>query len=430
MIRATIYVSFDLWRTLAGIIHKILCRERMWDAAATLLANENFNKEEFMTATTHGNDGNANGATLCMALELGEAHWEVAFTTGFGQKVLQRRVEARATQELLEKVELAREVFGLEADCRVESCYEAGREGFWLHRFLQAQGIGNRVVDSSSIEVQRRRRRVKTDRVDLESLLDLLLRELAGSRKQVWSMVRVPSVQEEDRRHLHRELQSAKRERVRVTNRIRGLLACHGLRLEPRRDVARQLEELRQWDGRPLPPGLRARLAREWERVQFHTQMIRRLEAERRRLLSQEREEASLEQVRQLLQLQGIGINSAWLYVMEFFGWRQFRNGKQVGALCGLTPMPFQSGQSDREQGISKAGNRHMRSMAIEIAWAWLRFQPESELSKWYQRRFGRGSKRLRKIGIVALARKLLIALWRFLETGALPEGALLKAEV
>jgi transposase len=168
-----------------------------------------------------------------------------------------------------------------------------------------------------------------------------------------------------------------------------------------------QLARLRQWDGTALPRG-QARLDREWERVSFYNALIARLEAGRGEQLRTSSDPV-VKQVRQLNELKGIGINSAWLYGMEFFGWRQFRNGKQVGALSGLAPTPFQSGESEREQGISKAGNRHVRAMAIEIAWGWLRFQPQSELAKWYERRFGSGSKRLRKIGIVALARKLLI---------------------
>jgi transposase len=199
--------------------------------------------------------------------------------------------------------------------------------------------------------------------------------------------------------------------------------------LDLKKDVPTQLAALRQWDGTALPAGLKARLAREWERVHFFDALIERLEAERRELVRTSSDPV-MQQVAKLNALRGIGMNSAWLYAMEFFGWRQFRNGKQVGALAGFAPTPFQSGESEREQGMSKAGNRHVRAMAIEIGWGWLRFQPQSGLTKWYERRFGHGSRRLRKIGIVALARKLLIALWRYLETGVPPEGALLKADV
>jgi transposase len=210
---------------------------------------------------------------------------------------------------------------------------------------------------------------------------------------------------------------------------MQGLLASHGVRVARQGDVPAQLSQMRQWDGSPLPPALRARLEREWQQVIFLTAQIESLEAERRQLLHTSVEPV-VEQVRQLHTLRGIGTNSTWLYVMEFFAWREFRNRKQVGALAGLTPTPHQSGQSCHELGIATAGNRHIRAMAIEMAWGWLRFQPESALSRWYQERVGQGSTRVRKIGIVALARKRLIARWRFLETGVLPQGALCQSQV
>ena len=382
-----------------------------------------------MTATTRSFDPTALRNTLCVSFELGEGTWKLTFSPGFGENVVRRTVTSRDCEAVLHTITATKDHFGLPGEARVVSCYEAGRDGFWLHRFLASHGIENLVVDSSSIEVSRRRRYAKTDRLDGESLLDLLLRHLAGSRKKVWSVVRVPTLEQEDRRHLHRELQSAKRDRTRVTNRMKGLLANQGLTLDLKQDVPAQLAALRQWDGSPLAAGLRARLAREWERVQFYTGLIERLEAERRALL-REAKDSVIEKALQLNCLRGIGVNSAWLYVMELFGWRELRNRREVGAIVGLTPTPNESGQQERERGMSKAGNRHVRAMAIEIAWGWLRFQPNSELSKWYQRRFGSGSKRVRKIGIVALARKLMIELWRFLETGVIPEGAELKTDV
>jgi transposase len=339
----------------------------------------------------------------------------------------ERTIPAGALDMLQQEITRAKQRFGLPADAGVVSCYEAGRDGFWLHRYLVAQGVTNHVIDSASIEVNRRQRRAKTDRLDVHKLLTMLLRHRAGEKK-VWSVVRVPSVAEEDRRQLHRELTTAKQDRTRVLNRMQGLLAGYGVQLALQGDVATQLEQAQQWDGSPLPAALLRRLKRAWQQVGFLTTHIQTLEAERRALLRR-REDPAVEQVRQLFTLRGIGVNSAWLYVMEFFAWRDFQTPKQVGALAGLTPTPYQSGQSRRELGIAKAGNRHIRAMAIEIAWAWRRFQPHSALSQWYERRFGAGSARLRKLGIVALARKLLIALWRFLKTGALPEGAVLKGE-
>jgi transposase len=365
--------------------------------------------------------------TLYLAFELGKNTWKLGFTIGVAQPPRERTIPAGALDMLQQEITRAKQRFGLPADAGVVSCYEAGRDGFWFHRYLVAQGVTNHVIDSASIEVNRRQRRAKTDRLDVHKLLTMLLRHRAGEKK-VWSVVRVPSVAEEDRRQLHRELTTAKQDRTRVLNRMQGLLAGYGVQLALQGDVATQLEQAQQWDGSPLPAALLRRLKRAWQQVGFLTTHIQTLEAERRALLRR-REDPAVEQVRQLFTLRGIGVNSAWLYVMEFFAWRDFQTPKQVGALAGLTPTPYQSGQSRRELGIAKAGNRHIRAMAIEIAWAWRRFQPHSALSQWYERRFGAGSARLRKLGIVALARKLLIALWRFLKTGALPEGAVLKGE-
>jgi transposase len=214
-----------------------------------------------------------------------------------------------------------------------------------------------------------------------------------------------------------------------VSNRIKGLLANQGLLIDRSKDMARQLASLRLWNGSKLPHHLRARLERYASDFEYYTARIKELERERKAVLHANEGEAT-EKVWRLLWLRGVGIETAWCYGMEFFGWREFKNRKQVGSLAGLTPTPHDSGTQVREKGIGKDGNRWVRGVAIEQAWAWLRFQPESELSQWYQERFGKGSKRLRKIGIVALARKLLIALWRYVETGLLPEGAVIAAAV
>jgi transposase len=254
----------------------------------------------------------------------------------------------------------------------------------------------------------------------------MLIRYEAGEKK-VWRVVHVPSSAVEDHRHLHRELADLKAQRTQHTNRIKGYLSNQGICLEVGNDFPELLEEQRLWNGESLLAGLRARLLCEYQRFQLVQEQIKVLEVERRETIRNSTQPEA-EQVRRLLRLRGIGINCAWLYVMEFFCWRAFRNRREVGALAGLTPMPRQSGDEDRELGISKIGNRHIRAMAIEIAWIWLRYQPNSELSRWYQRRFGTGSKRLHKIGIVALARKLLIAIWRYLEFGIVPTGAVLKS--
>jgi transposase len=366
--------------------------------------------------------------TLYLAFELGNKTWRLGFSIGLGQRPRERCIGAGDTVALEEEIRLAKKRFALAQEARVVSCYEAGRDGFWLHRYLVGQGVENLVVDASSIEIPRRARRAKTDRLDVGKLLTMLMRFDMGE-KRVWSVVHVPSREAEDRRHLHRQLRSLKAERTRYSNRIKGLLVGQGVRMPVKGDFLERLAGVRLWDDSPLPQGLGSRLEREYARLQFVEQQIKELEAERAELIRTS-DDLSVGKVRQLLRLGGIGENSAWLYVMEFFGWRALRNRRQVGSLAGLTPTPHQSGDQAREQGISKAGNRAVRAMAIEIAWGWLRFQPESELSRWYQHRFGQGSKRVRKIGIVALARKLLIALWRYLEFGELPAGAQLKPEV
>jgi transposase len=363
--------------------------------------------------------------TLYLAFELGNTEWQLGFSIGLGQSPRQRKLRAGDLIGLEQEIRRAKERFKLAETTRVVSCYEAGRDGFWLHRYLVNQGVENRVVDSASIEVNRRAKRAKTDQLDVKKLLTMLIRYDNGEQK-VWSVVHVPSVEAEDSRHLHRQLSAFKADRTRHSNRIKGLLVGQGVRLPVEADLLERIEKVRLWDGRPLPPGLRSRLQWEFAAYQFMAEQVHELEAERRELLRSSTE-PDVEQVRQLLQLRGLGENSAWLFVMEFFGWREFRTRRQVGGLSGLTPTPYQSSEQSREQGIDKAGNSPIRSMAIEIAWGWLRHQPESELSLWFQRRFGQGSKRLRKIGIVALARKLLIALWRYLAYGEMPAGAQLK---
>lgn len=362
---------------------------------------------------------------LYLSFELGVDEWKLGFTPDLGTKPRVRVIPARDLTRLAREIAAAKQWFGLPAATAVRSCYEIGRDGFWLHRHLTSTSIDNRVVDSSSIEVNRRQRRAKSDGLDVRKLLGMLMRYHAGEPK-VWSVLRVPTVEEEDRRQLHRELRTLKKERARVTNRIQGLLAIHGIRLPKVRDLSARLDGMQVWDGSPLPAGLRARLQREWEHAQFLHGNIAELERQRRRAIAHDRGQA-VEKVRQLLRLRAIGANGAWVYVNEFFGWRQFRNRKEVGAAAGLTPTPYQSGDEHREQGISKAGSRHIRAVAIEMAWCWLRYQPRSRLSRWYHKRFADGGPRARKVGIVALARKLLIELWRFLEHGVIPEGAVLK---
>lgn len=375
-----------------------------------------------MTATRNSETITKAGV-LYLAFELGETEWKLAFTIGIGQKPRLRSMPARQLARLHEEIGKAKKRFQLPADAPVRSCYEAGRDGFWLHRHLSASGVDNGVVDSASIEVNRRQRRTKTDRLDAGKLLSLLLRYHGGERK-VWSIVHVPSVADEDARQLHRELQELKDERTEHINRIKGLLASQGVAApEVNKGLAGWLDQARLWDGAALPSELHRRLLREMERWQLLDRQIKELEDERRRRIRRD-DTPHVDKVRALLNLWGIGFNGAWLLVYELFAWRRFDNRKQVGGCVGLTPTPYQSGASCREQGISKAGNRRLRRLLVELAWCWLRWQPDSELTRWYERRFGIGSGRSRKVGVVAVARKLLIALWKYLEQGEVPAGA------
>jgi transposase len=361
---------------------------------------------------------------LYVAFELGNNTWKLAFSDG--RKVRHVTVAARDLGQVQGALLRAQTHFGMAETAAVVSCYEAGRDGFWLHRYLQGRGIDNVVVDSASLEVDRRLRRAKTDRIDAGKLLRMLIRYHGGER-QLWRVVRVPSREDEDARHLNRELESLKRERTRQRNRIHGILMQQGLCISnpSKKKFIKDLEALHTWDGQKLPVGMTARIVRAYQRLRLVEDQISTLAKEKREQLK-EVDNAKMRQVAQLLRLPGIGPVSSWSFVMEFFGWRKFRNRREVAALAGLTPTPYDSGRKLREQGISKAGNRRIRTLAIEIAWAWLRYQPRSKLSQWFSERFAGGGTRMRRIGIVALARRLLVDLWRFLEYGVIPEGALL----
>ena len=360
--------------------------------------------------------------TLYVALELGCDKWVLASATQAAEKPRFRTVAARNLAAFNEEIAKAKARFGLPADAPVCTCYEAGRDGFWLHRALTKLGITNVVVDASSIEVNRRQKQIKSDPVDAAKLVNMLCRYHAGERK-VWSVVNVPSVADEDGRQLHRGMKDVQRQKTECSNRIKGLLASQGLTAAVDAKFRTTLANLRDWADQPVPAGMQTRLLQEyavWETL--HRQERDAANEQERQL--REGQERQQEMMRQLMGLKAVGARTAWILVMELFSWRAIKNGKELGALVGLTPVPFDSGKSQREQGISKAGNKHVRCLMVELAWMWLRWQPESALSQWYQRRFGAGNKRARKVGIVALARKLLIALWRLVDHGELPEGA------
>ena len=378
-----------------------------------------------MTQVPHHGESTEAGPVLYMALELSARWWQLAFGLGLATPSRRRTIAAGDEAGLQREIVAARQRFGLPGATPVRSCYEAGRDGFWVHRRLERLRVRNVVVDSASIEVSRRRRRAKTDRLDAEALLRRLIRYWLGERDQ-WKIVHVPSVEVEDARHAERTLAMLTAERTRARNRLHGLLATQGLRSRLTPQFGAQLATLATPEGQPLPPGVVARLRVTWRLLQG---------------IEQERREARQAQARQahagatpaavrtqrLRQLRGIQVGSAAVLAKEVFA-RDLRNRREVGALSGLVPVPYQSGEAGHDQGISRAGLKAVRRILVEVAWSWVRWQPDSALTRWYRTRFGPGGGRVRRIGIVALARKLLIALWRYSEQGIVPAGATLRA--
>ena len=371
-----------------------------------------------------------HGAVCClMAIELSKKSWIVAVNTPLSDKISNHTV--KGWKELLELIDKIRSRVGRELKRPAEfiSCYEAGYDGFWLHRLLQENGVRNYVIDPASLQVDRRARRVKTDNVDVTKLLRSLMAYLRGEPK-VWSVVRVPTVAEEDDRRLHRERDRLINERVQHVNRIKGLCAVHGVyHYEPLRlDRMKRLEQLRTGDERELPPRVKAEIRRELRRLELVLQMIKVIEKERNAMALGKATSTygNANKVQQLVKIGSIGPEIATVLVGEVF-YRQFNNRQQVGSYVGLTPSHFQSGPSSRDQGISKAGNPKARTIMLELAWFWIRYQPNSPLTIWFRERVGTAKGRIRRIAIVAMARKLLIALWRYVETGVVPTGAKLK---
>jgi len=356
---------------------------------------------------------------LYMSFELSDKQWKVTASDGV-RGPGRYTVEAGDTGAVADCVRKAKQRCKLEPTAQVHSCDEAGRDGWWLHRWLIGQGIDNIVVDSASIEVNRRARRAKTDRLDGDKLLAMLVRHHGGER--VWSVLHEPTAADEDARRAHRELERLMRERVAHTNRVGALLVLHNLRPQliiGGRDWAAWWER----HSPQVPPMLHAEIERENVRLALVRQQIRTLEAARHQELADGKQPL----IAQLTQLRAIGPKGAWVLVKELFGWRRFANRRELAGCLGLVPTPYNSGDSQTEQGISKAGNRRARALLVELAWSWLRLQPDSALTLWFNRRFAAAGKRMRRVGIVALARRLAIALWRYLEHGEIPAGAVLK---
>lgn len=367
-------------------------------------------------------------ATVFVAFELSKSKWKLGVIVPGSAKMSRYTVaggDVEALARLFAKMRTKAESAG--KPVRLLSCYEAGFDGHWLHRWLADQGVINHEIDPSSIAVNRRMRRVKTDRIDLDLLMRAFLAHLRGEPRAC-SVVRVPTAEDEDRKRRTRERERLIKERTAHTNRIKGLLHAQGIRdampLKP--GFLAALDGLCTGDGRTLPSRLKDEIRREHERLSLVCNQIKAIEVQNQ-AAHRVPAPASVEaKVVQLAALKGIGPIFAQVLGNEVF-YRRFANRREVGSYLGLTGTPFDSGNSRREQGISKAGNSRARATAIELAWLWLRHQPQSELSRWFRQRVGDLAGRMRRISIVALARKLMVALWRYLETGLIPTGAVLR---
>lgn len=361
-----------------------------------------------------------------IAIELSVSSWLVAVKTVPGAaKSRLHRFEGGDASGLLKLIaELQTRALTQTGDvAEVSCCFEAGRDGFWLYRLLTAHGIAAYVLEPTSILVNRRARRAKTDRLDAEGMLRVLAAWLNGDR-QICSMVHVPTPDEEDAKRTHREREHLVQERLRIENRIEALLFTQGIRGRPSlRSWERDVAALRTGDGRELPPFLRAELDRLRRRLLLALELIRELETERAKTLNAAAmDDRVTQKIVSLKQIRGIGENFAAVLVREVF-YRRFDNRRQLASYVGITPMPYQSGGMDRDRSISRAGNPRARTAMIQLAWLWLRYQPASELATWFRERVGTLKGRTRRIAIVAMARKLLIALWRYVETGSIPAG-------
>lgn len=364
-----------------------------------------------------------SGAIILIAIEMSNKEWMLKMTNLRQERLV--KITAGNVALLVSEMAKARQKFGVPKDAPVYACYEAGRDGFWLARYMKGQGIDVRVVDPASIEVSQRQRRLKTDRIDAGKLLDMLKRRVVYGEKP-WRECRVPTEEQEDQMRIVREHGRLKGERTAQVNRIRSLLVLHGVRIQGRKLHGVKVRRLQTPDHRPLGEQLIQEIERGQKRLALIEEQIEELSRQREGALQAPGVEAD-RKAAQLSRIKAIGAVTATALSRDFF-WRDFRNRREVGSMAGLTGSPYQSGTMDIDQGISKAGNARIRALMIELAWTWQRLQPQSELSRWYRERVAQGGKRHKRTLIVALARKLLVAFWKYLETGEVPKGATLKA--
>ncbi len=367
--------------------------------------------------------------TIRIAIELSVSSWLVAARLPGAEKSRLHRIDGGDTTALLALIVKLRSRTSAKLGQTVDvaCCFEAGRDGFWLHRWLTAHDVVAYVLEPTSILVNRRARRAKTDRLDAEGMLRVLATWLGGDR-QVCSMVRVPTPEEEDAKRPHREREHLVQERLRIENRIEALLFTQGIRGRPSlRSWERDMAGLRTGDGRALPSLMQAELNRLRRRLVLTLELIREMEAERAEAQAATIEDTVTRKITALQRIRGIGANFSTVLVREVL-YRSFANRRQLASYVGIAPMPYQSGGMDRDRSISRAGNPRARTTLIQLAWLWLRYQPGSALAAWFRKRAGTLQGRTRRIAIVAMARRLLIALWRYVETGVMPDGVEIRA--
>jgi transposase len=358
---------------------------------------------------------------LYVGFELSAKHWKLAMTSGVGVDAVVRTVPAGDLGAVARAMVEGRRRFQLAATAPVVSCYEAGRDGFWIHRALTTLGVANRVIDSASIEVNRRARRAKTDRLDALKLGRMLVRVMSGEQ-DVWREVRVPAVADEAARAVSRERTALVQERTRLINQMRSWVTVWGARL-PARRTGTWWTTIRDWAGAALPTAVQTRLARAAARGAVLETQLAALDTQQAGAVQTAAADTALGR---LVRLKGVATTSAAILIDEGLVWREFQNRRQIGGVLGFAPTPYDSGQTRQEQGISRAGNPRLQAVAIQLAWNWVRWQPDSPLTRWYRERFAR-TKRMRRLGIVAVARRLIIALWRYATTGVVPAHAIVK---
>lgn len=350
---------------------------------------------------------------LSLGIELAKNKWKIAFSNGKETNVV--TIDARHMVHLREQIQAHREKFGLEEDAPVTSCYEAGQDGFWLHRWLREEAdVQNVVVDAASIEDSSRNREAKTDRIDAKKLVGKLVQFHRGD-SGVFSVVRVPSREIQDLRRLHRELDRLKDERTKLRNSIRSLLRLKGNEIDGFAGLENRLDEMETPQGDPVGEYRKQEIRRMLERYRLVNEQIKTVVKQREELVEENSEAPWVQVIDRLRAFTGIALDSAWRLALEAFVWREFNDRGEIGGCFGLDPTPYETGETEKEQGISKSGSNRLRDLAVQVAWNWHSHQQNSQLTRWFHKNFdqtkGCGD---RKRGIVALARKLMIRLYKF----------------